>query len=483
MLFHPASAGGVGFRNPSTVALQNYAIPIARTIRHATTGIQFLDENQTTATLPLPFQSIIGTWESNANRFFTLYRSIAVSITRSFIPACQTPLHTFTFDINHRTLRRDLYRHATKNNLDAAFQTADPITQANKTSLTSTLTSIPLHSLSRTHPENRLSNHDYQLALQCKLRVPCLPPHLVGTLCTCGKPLDEHLDHAFNCPHTHKAGPHNTIRNTYAHIFRTIAPIAQFCESKFAVSIETKQLFQADLHRRPADICIALAPSYLATPTPKAFSLAIFDVTIPPAPSPSSGTAPLTTAATALSQHLKAETKKFHGPDRCPARETLLAELNANSMVLFPLSVDHLGGLGPSAQTFLYGTPPPPTHAIPPDKFNNAHAWTAYCNTRTNHTPKGLLPAADLQWRKHHPMRRFGQSYHTQLPSQWATQLLGLNITIAYARVLRQTIQRCQFATDRPPPPVLGPTFPYATRNTFLSRPTEILGSPLSNSE
>ena len=52
--------------------------------------------------------------------------------------------------------------------------------------------------------------------------------------------------------------------------------------------------------------------------------------------------------------------------------------------------------------------------------------------------PAGLFPKADRQWRqdlaeegKHPSTHWFSGSYHARLPSQWAKQALGFNVTHA----------------------------------------------------
>ena len=121
-------------------------------------------------------------------------------------------------------------------------------------SLTVPWMSIPLHSMSRQHKDQRLDNRTYRLALMRRLRLPLLPPSLVDTNCTCGKPLDPFGDHIFSCPNAHKGKLSNAIRDTNAHLLRTLAPLAAFTDSPDSVTIETPQLAPSDLRKRPADV-------------------------------------------------------------------------------------------------------------------------------------------------------------------------------------------------------------------------------------
>jgi hypothetical protein len=63
------------------------------------------------------------------------------------------------------------------------------------------------------------------------------------------------------------------------------------------------------------------------------------------------------------------------------------------------------------------------------------------------------LRRADENWTRSHPYSRFGPSYHTSLPSHWAQQLLGLNLTITLHNHFRKRIRAIQSRHSRTQPP------------------------------
>jgi len=186
----------------------------------------------------------------------------------------------------------------------------DSHTAANFASLTSNLTSLPLHSMSRQHPDHHIDSTIYRIAIQRKLRPPVLPPTMMTLTCPCGSPLDRDGDHFFSCRLASKTVLSNTIRDTTATLLRTLAPLAGFTHSATAVTRETAQLLPNALNHFPAD-GMPLEPSYLTRQSPHAARFLALDVTVPSPPS-SARDAPLT-AETATSQHHRAEREKFCG--------------------------------------------------------------------------------------------------------------------------------------------------------------------------
>jgi hypothetical protein len=53
-----------------------------------------------------------------------------------------------------------------------------------------------------------------------------------------------------------------------------------------------------------------------------------------------------------------------------------------------------------------------------------------YARAYGPHAPTNLFRRADENWTRLHPFTRYGRSYHTSLPSHWAQQFLGLNLTV-----------------------------------------------------
>ena len=69
---------------------------------------------------------------------------------------------------------------------------------------------------------------------------------------------------------------------------------------------------------------------------------------------------------------------------------------------------------------------PQPTTTKP----SNRHSLLLYNAAYGTLAPTDLLRRADENWTRSHPYSRFGPSYHTSLPSHWAQQLQGLNLTV-----------------------------------------------------
>ena len=97
----------------------------------------------------------------------------------------------------------------------------------------------------------------------------------------------------------------------------------------------------------------------------------------------------------------------------------------------------------------------PDNPAPPLDTYSHCHLSS---NTETLITRAtgpaalvDLLPAADDAFRRRCP-RRYGPTYHTRTPRQWAVQLLGLNITRAYARHLNTCRTRLSSPSTTPNP-------------------------------
>ena len=114
-----------------------------------------------------------------------------------------------------------------------------------------------------------------------------------------------------------------------------------------------------------------------------------------------------------------------------------------HGVTVLPFTVDHLGGLGSFASSFLFGSSA--TATIQPAE--KAPLWTlqdfrfdqvafSLYQQIDKIAPKALFPRADKTWRAATNSARYGSSYHTQFPSQWALQALALNISVGLAEHL-----------------------------------------------
>jgi hypothetical protein len=177
--------------------------------------------------------------------------------------------------------------------------------------------------------------------------------------------------------------------------------------------------------------------------------------------------------------HELAENKKIHGPNRPATRHPLVGEqlirtLNNRKMLIRPLTIDSFGQYGPLAYQTLYGTfgPHHPHDANQRCRTGLGHAAAKYMLEQNFHSaaPSALLPKADKQWKsnladagKHHTTHWFTGSYHAQLPSQWAEQVLAFNTTIALSKYFYNAVRRLRkndtsATTSTLPDPVPGYT-------------------------
>ena len=155
-----------------------------------------------------------------------------------------------------------------------------------------------------------------------------------------------------------------------------------------------------------------------------------------------------------------------------------MSAITDSRAVLIPFTIDHLGGLGPLALSFLFdkdASPLPFPPPLQPDTlaFNNQASSTAYLNALTS--PVALASKASSAWKQLHPTSRFGTTHHTHTPSQWALQALSLNISLALANSLQtaitfHTTPPKASSTSHPQPSAFkGPT-PYS----FQRRPSPV---------
>lgn len=440
LLYLPAKYGGIGVRSPYVAATASFVLPVARSIRLAINGITQPSTNNTIH-LPASHRTILLKYKTSDSRLFRLFRQYGVDILRHRFPDDPTAhlITTFTTStLNLRGFQRDFHRKYYSKQQHSLY--INEHTATNAPSLTSPWMSLALHSLSRQHKDHRLDSTTYRLSLLRRLRLPILPPALIGTKCVCGTPLDPYGDHLFSCKSHHKGKLHNAIRDTLAALLRVLAPIAAFTDSGDSVTIETPQLLPNDLRKRPADVGMHLLASYLQIQAPQLARFLAIDVTIPPPP-PSSGASP--TAATATTQHHKKERAKF---EISGARTSVqvFEDLISEQILLLPFTVDHLGGIGTLAYRLLFGTDenkaPTPTTTPPP----NRNSLLLYNMAYGKHAPTDLLRRADENWTNLHPYTRFGASYHTTLPSHWAQQFLGLNLTNLLSNHIHRALQKIQ---------------------------------------
>jgi hypothetical protein len=144
-------------------------------------------------------------------------------------------------------------------------------------------------------------------------------------------------------------------------------------------------------------------------------------------------------------------------PTKCFATNPL--SLNLNHVLLLPFTLKPFGALGYFARKFLFL--PSFTIILLPLKppWTNNHlslsnnvvipcpaAFTSFQLATSSSIPSHLFSCIDAAtWNTSHPNDPFETSYHTQLPSQWATQMLSINFFTCIAQHLSPLFFSCRF--------------------------------------
>ena len=209
------------------------------------------------------------------------------------------------------------------------------------------------------------------------------------------------------------------------------------------VQLETPGLLpQLDAAIRPADIGLDLLPTPAHKhPTPH---LAI-DVTIAPLDTPTAPPAPPgfpnTPPPKTYWVHEMSARSKFCVPHA--------SALLANGISVLPFTVDHLGGIGCFGCNFLFGSttnahvqPAAPKPPWTPANFPRRQDAFLLCKQLEN-MPTAILPKANQTWRMATNNARYGSTYRTHLPAQWATQALALNMSVALTKHIQEHTRNC----------------------------------------
>jgi hypothetical protein len=128
-------------------------------------------------------------------------------------------------------------------------------------------------------------------------------------------------------------------------------------------------------------------------------------------------------------------------------------DLVNQQILLLPFTVDHLVGIGTLGHRLLFCHDPHKAPQPTTTKPSNRHSLLLYNAAYGPLTPTDLLRHADENWTRSHPYSRFGPSYHTSLPSHWAQQLLGLNLTTTLHNHFHKCIRTLQSHHSRTQPP------------------------------
>ena len=441
---HPVAQGGLSLREPAIVAYTAFIISTTRSLRYATHGVPLpYSTTEATIALPTPIARSLATWQKSTTNLplYTIYKAVAPALFPHITAAHpqSTPCTTLTQLVkstNLQGLASTIYTTHTTTQLEDLQLQGPPEVTTVLPSLLSHYTSLPLRSFNRRFPHNRLSNDTYQLLLQRKLRIPCLPPHLQGTTCPkCKHPLDAYGDHFFRCTYS-KMALSNGIRDTLFHICTHLSTAADFTTSKHHVTCETQGLlphpqFQG---QRPADVGLQLTQAAIHPSPPFPASFLAIDVTVT-SPPVAPGVRPDPQINPIHKVHLHSLRSKLQSKLNVDAPTYFTALLHAG-IILLPFTVDPFGGLGHFAHTFLYGShhaPPPP----PPNWIDSLSPHATHAYQQLLSAPKALLPKAN---RKYTAPLSHSVSAVPFSPSRWAHQTIALNLSIHLASHLHKAM-------------------------------------------
>lgn len=433
----PATLGGLGIRDPIAATIPSYITTITRSLRYAKHGIHIHNH-----THPLsPLHEHVLTLDRH-HRILTHYSTHFLPILPSNGNTIPPTLSQFIAHTSLPGLQRHFYHYHQRTIYQELLAHPPVVLQAALPSLLSPLTSLPLASMSRRIPTNRFSNDTFRILLQRKLRVPIFAPSIQHIHCTCRShpKLDPYGDHLFSCTMASKTPIHNYMRDTMYHILTKLGPLAKLVRTPTDIQLEPPHLLPHLPTLRPADIGLYLLPDPKYHHNETTEPCAAIDITFTPVPSFPTPTPSLVPPVTnpLFQVHDDSAKRKFNVPHA--------PHLSHQKIILIPFTIDHFGGLGHFANRFLFGThtiSPPPPPPWTPDTFRaNPEAYTLF-QTSLQQTPSGIFPRATHHW-THGALdsTRFGTTYHTFTPTQWATQVMALNLSKALSHHLLTHLRR-----------------------------------------
>ena len=124
---------------------------------------------------------------------------------------------------------------------------------------------------------------------------------------------------------------------------------------------------------------------------------------------------------------------------------------------MIPFTIDHLGGLGPMAYSFLFDRKEAPfvcSAPLPSTARLCSNMRLDATHQRAIATPVHLLTRANQHWSAQ-SSRSIGSTYHAQSPTQWALQMLSVNFSRAFSTHIQHALWKCTndpMFNDRPVP-------------------------------
>ena len=228
------------------------------------------------------------------------------------------------------------------------------------------------------------------------------------------------------------------MRDTFLLLLRKLAPLAGLAASDNHVFLEPTGLLPEHPTRRPADVAVQTLPNALRD----SVSHLLVDTTAISVPDKWNERDSFLTSVSL--HHHRQENEKFAGHNRGNLNPGQLAQALVNHRyALLPCTFDPGGSLGPAVSGFLWKPSHRPQPTIPklhhteaplPASQSGRHLRNQCFTTVSSF---GLLQRANQGWREDHPEypdKPYTRYYQARTPSQWATMLLGQNLTLALSR-------------------------------------------------
>jgi hypothetical protein len=128
-------------------------------------------------------------------------------------------------------------------------------------------------------------------------------------------------------------------------------------------------------------------------------------------------------------------------------RVPILQEIPDKRYTLLPFTFDPARQIGPLAASFLWSSSKSPSTILKSTNRTSTNltiplAQELHDISIRAYTHLGFLHKADIGWCKEHHNQWFTRSSTATLPSHWATQVIGQNLTIALSKHIQTSISK-----------------------------------------
>ena len=433
----PIRQGGLGIIDPEQRSVALFLRPLLRSLRTVYLGFSIHDYSgpQPTSTriqFPVTIKEPFSSCTDSALPWLQTFTSLLYKLFTPNNPNFDLLSWMLDTKASPITAMTKACEEQAMANYEQLLPSLPPCFTKVEKSIISHFTSVALTSLPRAPAAHRVPPAIFIIMLKRKLRLPILTTPL---RCKCSQIIDIYGDHYLSCNQHSKTTMHDRFRDAVAVVFSHLATNASLIGSYADVTCEPTGLLPSLPLQRPADICVHLSPGMLSS-----WSHLLVDVTsIPfydsrhdPNPSP------------VERLHECAENKKFRGTHH--NKNEVLAAILQHRYVMLPCTFDSGGLLGPLFSAFLFGQNND-HHSIlrisqPRPKRNLVNPQVEALADRTlSMLPKpGLFIMANSSWQESHPTTPFTDHFPLNLPSQWATAVIGNNLILAIGRHLEDAL-------------------------------------------